>query len=233
MRLDIKKGINRCTIINDSYNADVGSLAIALDLLARQPYPKKTLILSDILQSGKSQESLYGEVAGLLAERNISRLIGVGPEISAYSKLFTCEKHFFATTDAFLAGLGYIRFADESILVKGSRHFEFERIVQALEEKVNKTVLEINLNAVMHNYNYFKSLLRPQTKIVAMVKAFAYGSGSVEIAHVLQYHRADCVAVAFADEGKELRENGITLPVMVMNPEDGDFDTLIHYSLEP
>ena len=234
MRLDIKKGVNRCIIINDSYNADTGSLAIALDLLARQPISAKTLILSDILQSGKSQESLYGEVAGLLTERNISRLIGIGPEISAHAQLFTCEKHFFATTDAFLDTSGHaIRFADEAILVKGSRHFEFERIVQTLEEKVHKTVLEINLNAVVHNYNYFKSLLHPRTKIVVMVKAFAYGSGSVEIAHILQFHRADCLAVAFADEGKELRENGITLPIMVMNPEDGDFDILFHYRLEP
>jgi alanine racemase len=234
MRLDIKKGANRCTIINDSYNADTGSLAIALDLLARQQHPVKTLILSDILQSGKSQENLYREVAGLLTERNINRLAGIGPEISANAGLFTCEKYFFATTDAFLTGLGHtIRFADESILVKGSRNFEFERIVQALEEKVHKTVLEINLNALIHNYNYFKSLLNPQTKMAVMVKAFAYGSGSVEIANVLQYHRADCLAVAFADEGKELRENGITLPIMVMNPEDGGFDTLIRYRLEP
>jgi alanine racemase len=234
MRLDIKKGANRCSIINDSYNADTGSLAIALDLLVRQPYPLKTLILSDILQSGKSQENLYREVAGLLTERNINRLAGIGPDISANAGLFACEKYFFATTEAFLAELGHhIRFADESILVKGSRNFEFERIVQALEEKVHKTVLEINLNAVVHNYNYFKSLLHPQTKMAVMVKALAYGSGSVEIAHVLQFHRADCVAVAFADEGKELRESGITLPIMVMNPEDDGFDTLIRYRLEP
>ncbi|MDR1171883.1 MAG: bifunctional UDP-N-acetylmuramoyl-tripeptide:D-alanyl-D-alanine ligase/alanine racemase [Bacteroidales bacterium] len=234
MRLDIKKGASRCTIINDSYNADTGSLAIALDLLARQQQPVKTLILSDILQSGKSQENLYREVAGLFTERNINRLVGIGSEISANAGLFACEKYFFATTDAFLAELGHsIRFTDESILVKGSRNFEFERIVQALEEKVHKTVLEINLDAMVHNYNYFKSLLHPQTKMVVMVKAFAYGSGSVEIASVLQFHRADCLAVAFADEGKELRENGITLSIMVMNPEDGDFDTLIRYRLEP
>ena len=234
MRLDIKKGINRCAIINDSYNADTGSLAIALDLLARQQQPVKTLILSDILQSGKSQESLYREIAGLLSERNINRLFGVGAGISAYAELFTCEKHFFSGTGAFLAGLGHtVRFAGEAILVKGSRNFEFEHIVQALEEKVHQTVLEINMNAIIHNYNYFKSLLHPHTKMVVMVKAFAYGSGSVEIAHVLQYHRADCLAVAFADEGKELRENGVSLPIMVMNPEDGSLDTLIRYGLEP
>ena len=234
MRLDIKKGVHRCTIINDSYNADTGSLAIALDLLARQQQPVKTLILSDILQSGKSHENLYREVAGLLTERNVNRLIGIGAEISAHAALFACEKHFFPSTGAFLAGLGHaVRFADEAILVKGSRNFEFEHIVQALEEKVHKTVLEINLNAVIHNYNHFKSLLLPQTRMVVMVKAFAYGSGSVEIAHALQFHRADALAVAFADEGKELRENGISLPVMVMNPEEGGFDTLIRYSLEP
>ena len=234
MRLDIKKGINRSTIINDSYNADIGSLAIALDLLTRQQQPAKTLILSDILQSGKLQESLYHEVAGLLTERNVNRLIGVGADISSHAGLFSCKKHFFADTNAFLSGLGHtVRFADEAILVKGSRNFEFESIVQALEEKVHQTVLEINLNAMIHNFNYFKSLLNPQTRMVVMVKAFAYGSGSVEISNLLQYHHADCLAVAFADEGKELRENGVTLPIMVMNPEDGSFDTLIRYSLEP
>jgi len=234
MRLDIKKGANRCTIINDSYNADTGSLSIALDLLVRQQQPHKTLILSDILQSGKSQENLYREVASLITERNINRLVGIGPEIAANAGLFACEKYFFATTEAFLYDLEHtVRFCDEAILVKGSRSFEFEHIVQTLEAKVHKTVLEINLNAVIHNYNYFKSLLLPQTRMVLMVKAFAYGSGSVEIANVLQYHRADALAVAFADEGKELRENGITLPIMVMNPEDGGFDTLIRYDLEP
>jgi len=234
MRLDVKKGVNRCTIINDAYNADVGSLAIALDLLARQQHPIKTLILSDILQSGKSQENLYREVAGLLIERNINRLVGIGSEISAHTGLFACEKYFFSTTGAFLSELGQsVRFSDEAILVKGSRKFEFERIVNLLEEKVHKTVLEINLNAVVHNYNHFKSLLHPKTRMVVMVKAFAYGSGSVEIASVLQYHRADALAVAFADEGKELRENGITLPIMVMNPEDGGFDTIINYHIEP
>ena len=234
MRLDVKRGVSRCTIINDSYNADVGALVIALDLLARQQQPVKTLILSDILQSGKSQENLYREVAGLLTERNINRLVGIGSEISAHARLFACEKYFFGTTGAFLTEMGHtVQFSDEAILIKGSRHFEFELIVQALEEKVHKTVLEINLNAVIHNYNHFKSLLRPQTRMVVMVKAFAYGSGSVEIAGALQYHRADALAVAFADEGKELRENGITLPIMVMNPEDGSFDTLIRYNLEP
>ena len=234
MRLDMKKGINQCMIINDSYNSDTGSLAIALDLLVRQQHPAKTVILSDIMQSGKSQENLYSEVSGLLTERNIGRLIGIGPEISVNAGLFSCEKRFFADTAAFLTDLGHtLHFTGEAILVKGSRQFEFERIVQALEEKVHKTVLEINLNAVVHNYNYFKSLLNPQTKMAVMVKAFAYGSGSVEIANVLQFHHVDYLAVAFADEGKELRENGITLPVMVMNPEDDGFDTMIRYRLEP
>ncbi len=235
MRLDIKKGAYRCTIINDSYNADIGSLSIALDLLIRQQqHPTKTVILSDILQSGKSQDYLYQEIADLCSEKNINRLIGIGHEISSHAALFSGENYFFETTDAFLKQLGTnITFTDETILIKGSRNFEFERIVQALEDKVHKTVLEINLNAVIHNYNYFKSLLKPQVKMVVMVKAFAYGSGSVEIANILQFHRADYLAVAFADEGKELRENGITLPIMVMNPEEGGFDTLIRYRLEP
>ncbi len=235
MRLDIRKGIHHCTIINDAYNADTGSLAIALDLLTHhQQHPVRTVILSDILQSGKSQDYLYQEIANQLSGKGVDRLIGIGPEISAHAGLFSCEKYFFETTDAFLKQLDLgINFADETILVKGSRSFEFERIVQVLEAKVHKTVLEINLNAVVHNYNYFKSLLQPHVKMVVMVKAFAYGSGSVEIANVLQFHRADYLAVAFADEGKELRENGITMPIMVMNPEEGGFDTLIHYRLEP
>jgi alanine racemase len=235
MRLDLKKGARRCTIINDTYNADTGSLSIALDLLAHQhQHPKKTVILSDILQSGKSQNDLYREISELLSGKNIDRLIGIGHEISAHAELFSCEKRFYNTTDDFLSRLGAeIRFADEAILVKGAHTFGFERIIQVLEDKVHKTVLEINLSAVIHNYNHFKSLLRPNVKMAVMVKAFAYGSGSAEIANLLQYHRADCLAVAFADEGKELRENGITLPIIVMNPEEGSLETLIRYRLEP
>ena len=231
MRMEIKKGVGNCTMINDSYNADVGSLVIALDLLARQQHSVKTLILSDILQTGKSKENLYGDIAKLLKERGIDKLVGIGTEISENARLFTCEKYFFETTNEFLNSA--MRFTDEAMLVKGSRKFEFERIVHAFEEKVHKTVLEININALVNNYNYFKSLLATQTKIIAMVKAFAYGSGSVEIANILQFYHVDYLAVAFADEGKELRENAITLPVMVMNPEEGTFDTLIKYCLEP
>jgi alanine racemase len=234
MRLDMKKGVNNCVIINDTYNSDIGSLSIALDLLSRRQDRATTVILSDILQSGKSQENLYRTVAQLLNEHKISRLIGIGNEISASADFFECEKHFFKNTELFLdAANRTLKFANEAILVKGSRLFEFERIVHLLEEKIHKTVLEINLNAVVHNYNYFKSLLRPDTKIVAMVKAFAYGTGSVEIASVLQHHRVDYLAVAFADEGKELRQNGITIPIMVMNPEESCFETLVRYYLEP
>ncbi|MDR1865951.1 MAG: bifunctional UDP-N-acetylmuramoyl-tripeptide:D-alanyl-D-alanine ligase/alanine racemase [Bacteroidales bacterium] len=235
MRLDLKKGIRRCTVINDAYNADTGSLSVALDLLARQrQHPKKTVILSDILQSGKSQDDLYREIAALLSAKNVDRLVGVGEEISAHADFFSCEKHFYGSTGELLNRLGGdLRFTDEAVLVKGSRKFEFERIVRALEDKAHKTVMEINLSAVIHNYNYFKSLLRPGVKMTVMVKAFAYGNGSVEIAGLLQHHRADYLAVAFADEGKELRENGVTMPVMVMNPEEGGLDTLIRYRLEP
>ena len=233
MRLEIKKGVNRCTIINDSYNSDTGSLSVALNLLARQQQAKRTVILSDILQSGKSGDYLYREVAGLLAEKKVGRLIGIGPEISSQAALFECEKYFFDSTDEFLNRSKRISFSDEAILVKGSRKFEFEHIMRTIEDKVHETVLEINLSAMIHNFNHFKSLLQPQAKMVAMVKAFAYGSGSVEVANMLQFHHADYLAVAFADEGKELRENGITLPIMVMNPEYGSFDTLIRYRLEP
>ncbi|MDR0713614.1 MAG: bifunctional UDP-N-acetylmuramoyl-tripeptide:D-alanyl-D-alanine ligase/alanine racemase [Bacteroidales bacterium] len=235
MRLDLKKGVRNCTLVNDTYNSDTGSLSIALDLLARQhQHPVKTVILSDILQSGKSQDDLYREIADLLAGKKIDRLIGVGAEISAHAACFSCEKRFFTTTEELLNHLGNdIRFDKEAILVKGSRKFEFERIIRFLEDQVNKTVMEINLSAVIHNYNYFKSLLRPGVKMAVMVKAFAYGNGSAEIAGLLQHHRADCLAVAFADEGKELRENGITLPIMVMNPEESAIETLIRYRLEP
>lgn len=233
MRLEIKQGRNHCTLINDSYNSDTGALAIALNLLNQQhQHAKKTLILSDILQSGKQQADLYREVSRLIHEKNVDRLVGIGPDIIKQSNLFQCEKVFFRDTTSMLADKT-LQFHNEAILIKGSRTFSFERIVWALEEKVHQTVLEINLNALIDNYNYFKALVRPRTKIVAMVKALSYGSGSYEIANVLQYHRVDYLAVAIADEGKDLRDNGINVPIIVMNPEAHSFGTLLEYHLEP
>ena len=234
MRLEMKEGINNCSVINDSYNSDFGSLTIALDFMLQQKqHSRRTLILSDILQSGKSEEVLYKQVADLLAQKKINRLIGIGDAIARQSDLFKLEKSFYPSTDEFLRDLNYSSFNDETILIKGARSFGFERISKSLQQKAHETVLEINLNAVVHNLNLYRSRLRPETKLMVMVKAFSYGSGSFEIANVMQFHRADYLAVAYADEGVELRKSGITLPIMVMNPEEQSFEAMINYQLEP
>jgi alanine racemase len=234
MRLEMKEGINNCSVINDSYNSDFGSLTIALDFMLQQKqHERRTIILSDILQSGKSEEVLYKQVADLLAQKKINRLIGIGDAIARQSDLFKLEKSFYPSTDEFLRDLNYSSFNDETILIKGARSFGFERISKSLQQKAHETVLEINLNAVVHNLNLYRSRLRPETKLMVMVKAFSYGSGSFEIANVMQFHRADYLAVAYADEGVELRKSGITLPIMVMNPEEQSFEAMINYQLEP
>jgi alanine racemase len=234
MRLELKRGINNCTIINDSYNSDFGSLSIALDFLNhQQQHDNKTVILSDILQSGKSGEQLYTEVSKLLSQKNVNRFIGIGKNLTNQAKVFAPKSVFYQTTADFLKNFRKENFSDETILLKGSRSFEFEKILKVLEDKVHETVLEINLNAMVHNLNYFRSKLNPGTKVVTMVKAFSYGSGSFEIANILQFQRVDYLAVAFADEGVALRESGITVPIMVMNPEKSSFDQIIRYQLEP
>ena len=234
MRLEQKEGINNCTIINDSYNSDISSLTIALNLLNNQKFSKRTLILSDIFQSGKSNQELYSEVARLVKEKQVDKIIGIGTAISANEAQFTgIEKRFFTSTDDFLHSYHKEDFANEAILLKGSRSFQFERISRQLERQIHQTVLEINLNALVNNLNYFRSLVKPTTKFVAMVKAFSYGSGFYEIASMLQYQRVDYLAVAFADEGVELREAGITMPIIVLNAEPGSFDLMISYNLEP
>ena len=234
MRLELKEGINNCSIINDSYNSDLGSLAIALDFLNQQKqHPKKTLILSDILQSGRNEETLYKEVAELIHKKGISRLIGIGEGISNQTKQFDIEKTFYKSTEEFLKQFNNSFFRDETILLKGARAFGFEAISKIIQQKAHETVLEINLNAIVHNLNYFRSKINPDTKIMAMVKAFSYGSGSFEIANILQFHRVGFLAVAYADEGIELRKAGITMPIMVMNPEEQSYDAMIQYNLEP
>ncbi|HEX5003568.1 MAG TPA: bifunctional UDP-N-acetylmuramoyl-tripeptide:D-alanyl-D-alanine ligase/alanine racemase, partial [Bacteroidia bacterium] len=234
MRLEMKEGINNCSIINDSYNSDIGSLTIALDFLnQQQQHPSKTVVLSDILQSGRDEKQLYKEVAELVTKKNIKRVIGIGPAISRHADLFETEKTFFASTDDFLKKFSASQFHDETVLLKGARLFGFERISKVLQQKAHQTVLEINLNALVHNLNFYKSRLKPETKLMVMVKAFAYGSGSFEIASALQFHRADYLAVAYADEGVALRKGGITLPIMVMNPEEQSFDAIIRNNLEP
>jgi len=234
MRLELKDAINRCCIINDSYNNDINSLSIALDFLIQQnQHKKKSVILSDILQSGRDKNELYNEIAAMLESKGIGKLVGIGRDINKYSDKFRMQKNFFYTTDDFLMHYPVSSFHDEAILLKGARIFEFERISNALQQKAHETVLEINLDAMVHNLNYYRSLLKPGVKVMAMVKAFSYGSGSFEIANLLQFHHADYLAVAYADEGVELRKSGIHLPIMVMSPEEQSLDTLLKYNLEP
>ncbi|CAN5900133.1 bifunctional UDP-N-acetylmuramoyl-tripeptide:D-alanyl-D-alanine ligase/alanine racemase [soil metagenome] len=235
MRLELKEGVNNCSVINDSYNSDLGSLSVALDFLnQQQQYPKRTLILSDILQSGKEEKELYKEVAQLIKGKGISRLIGIGEAISGMQHIFgEMEKTFYPSTADFLSDYHHGLFHNETILLKGARVFGFEAISKIIQQKAHETVLEIDLNALVHNLNYIKSRLNPGTKLMVMVKAFSYGSGSFEIANVLQFHRVDYLAVAYADEGIELRKAGITIPIMVMNPEEQSYDAMIRYHLEP
>ncbi len=235
MRLELKEGVNNCSVINDSYNSDLGSLSVALDFLnQQQQYPKRTLILSDILQSGKDEKDLYVEVSQLIKGKGVSKLIGIGEAISRRAELFgEMETAFYNSTAEFLAAFHTGAFHNETILLKGARTFGFEAISKVLQQKAHETVLEIDLNALVHNLNFVKSRLNPGTKLMAMVKAFSYGSGSFEIANVLQFHRVDYLAVAYADEGVELRKVGITVPIMVMNPEEQSYDEMIRHNLEP
>lgn len=235
MRLELKNGSNNCSVIDDSYNSDVNSLEIALNFLDQQKqHSKKALILSDIYQSGLKSEALYQQVADLIQQKNITKLIGVGLEISKNQQLFnTAESHFYPDTQSLIRDFPSIRFRDETILIKGSRLFEFERISRILAQKTHETVLEINLNALQNNLNHYKSILKPGVKLMAMVKAFSYGSGSFEIAGILQFNNVDYLAVAYVDEGVALRKAGITLPIMVLNPEVSAFDELYDYQLEP
>ena len=234
MRLEMKEAINGCYLIDDTYNNDLGGLTIALDLQANQPqHGQRTLILSDLLESGLPEEKLYEQVAELVQAHGVQRLIGIGPTISKYGYLFPASEEFYSSTSDFLEAFNPGQFRNEVILVKGARVFAFEQIVQAFQQKVHGTVLEVNLDALLHNLNYYRSKLAPGTKLMVMVKAFAYGSGSFEVANLLQFHRVDYLAVAYADEGVLLREQGIALPVMVMNPSPDSFAKLQQYSLEP
>lgn len=235
MRLELLKGINHCSIINDSYSADLSSLIIALNFLAQQSTStKRTVILSDFLQTGLNEKRLYEEISSLLSIHQIHKVIAIGKGIGRYLRLTDNTFYqFFDTTEDFLQQFRFSQFKEETILIKGARVFGFERIVHALEQKVHQTVLEINLNAIAHNLRQYQKFLQPSTKVMAMVKAFAYGSGGSEIAGILQYHKVDYLGVAYADEGVELRKAGINLPVMIMNPEESTFDAIIENNLEP
>lgn len=235
MRLELKNGINDCSVIDDSYNSDVQSLEIALNFLNQQnQHPTRTLILSDIYQSGLEQDVLYRQVANMIKVRNVNKFVGVGEALYAHKDYFKLEKkYFYPDTTTLLQHLSKLNFDNETILIKGARSFEFERISSALSQKAHETVMEISLNALLNNLNFYKSRLKPGVKIMAMVKAFSYGSGTFEVANMLQYNKVDYLAVAYIDEGVALRQAGITLPIMVLNPELSAFDKLIEFKLEP
>lgn len=237
MRLEVKQGQRGLTLINDSYNSDINSLDIALDFMNRRPDDNggmHTLILSDIYQSGEAPASLYKQVSDLCVERGIGQFIGIGDEITAQAgQINIGRKHFFRDVDQFVQSSVFRNLHDEVVLLKGSRRFGFERITELLEQKVHETILEVNLQAVVDNLNHFRSFLKPETKMVCMIKADAYGAGAIEIAKTLQDHRVDYLAVAVADEGVALRKAGITANIMVMNPEMTSFKTLFDYDLEP
>jgi alanine racemase len=234
MRLQLLEGINQCGIINDAYNSDMGSLEIALDFANQQRFlRKKTLILSDILQSSTASPELYKAVAKICREKKISRVFGVGPEISAHASAFGDNDRFFETTEDFLNQFSPDWFEHELVVIKGARPFRFERISRLLQQKSHETVLEINLDALVHNLNYFRAGLNPETKMMVMVKAFSYGAGGQEVAHLLEYNKVAYLAVAYADEGVELRKAGVQIPIMVMNPESSGYHTMIRHRLEP
>ncbi|GAB2948614.1 bifunctional UDP-N-acetylmuramoyl-tripeptide:D-alanyl-D-alanine ligase/alanine racemase [Hymenobacter coalescens] len=237
MRLEMKQAIHDCYVLDDTYNNDLTGLDLALDALGRQARRgRHTLILSDVLESGLPAAELYQRVAELTARHGVQRLLAVGPEMGAHAGVLRAavpDSAFFADTDALLRWFSPDHFRSETILVKGARRFGFERVVAAFQRQIHGTVLEVNLDALVHNLNYYRARLQPHTRLMVMVKAFAYGSGSYEVANLLEFHRVDYLAVAYTDEGVQLREHGISLPVMVMNPSPDSFALLRQYHLEP
>ncbi len=237
MRLEVKEGENGCLVVNDSYNSDYNSLLIALDFLSQQVSNKqmnKTLVLSDILQSGMEPVQLYDMVAKMVKEKGIDRFIGIGKEISRYAdKIQVADKHFYLTTESFMQEFEKFSFSEEAVLLKGAREYHFEEISDKLAKVVHETTLEVDLAALVSNFNYFRSFLKPTTKLMSMVKANAYGSGDIEVAKTLQNNGCDYLAVAVADEGAVLRKEGIHIPIEVMNPEPNSFPKIFENQLEP
>jgi alanine racemase len=233
MRMEMKNGINNCQLIEDYYNSDPGSLGMALEYLISQKGRETTLILSDFVQNGRPEKELYREVAVQIKKTGVNKFIGIGNALLRNSTLFDSNAAFFQSTEDFIHNFNSSDYRNEIILLKGARIYEFEKIGKLLEQQIHQTVLEINLDALSHNLNEFRRHLDPGTRIMAMVKAFAYGAGSAEIASFLEYHRVSYLAVAYADEGAELRNAGVTLPVMVMNPDPSAAELMIRYSLEP
>ncbi|MDE5743163.1 MAG: alanine racemase, partial [Bacteroidales bacterium] len=237
MRMELKEGINRNYLINDAYNADYDAFGLAVDYLLHQAQGRRTrIILSDILQSGLPEAQLYGTVADLLRRHKIDALVGIGPQLLQHKALFAIdglETAFYADTEAFMQAFDPAAWHDEVILIKGARRFAFEQIVRRLQKKVHETVMEIDLEAMIHNLNFFRSRLKPQTKVMIMAKAFSYGSGSYEVANALAFHHSDYITVAYADEGVSLREQGIRMPIMVVNAEPEGLASVLQYRLEP
>ena len=234
MRLEILKGIMGSTLINDSYNSDTGGVLAALDLMGQQDSRQgRVVILSDLLQSGMEEQELYSEIAELLKQKKIDLFIGIGRALSENRKLFPLSSLFYQDTESFLKRMDRTLFHEKTVLVKGSRLFGFERITRELQLKTHQTRLETDLNAMIFNLNYYRSLLKEGVHTMVMVKALSYGSGNIEIAKLLQYHQVDYLAVAFIDEGVELRKAGIHVPVMVLNPDPTGFGAMLDYRLEP
>lgn len=234
MRLEQIRAVNRCTLINDTYNSDINSLQIAIDALSNLKHPTRSIILSDFLESGLPDEELYSQVADLIKKAKIREFFGIGKRIMNCKYLFSgVNAYFYENTADFLRRIYLNGFQNEAILVKGARSFEFEEIVTVLSEQIHTTKLEINLNNLVENLNYFRSLLRPDTRIMVMVKALSYGSGTTEIASVLQHEKVDYLGVAYADEGVTLRESGIALPILVMAPSPESYRKITDYNLEP
>lgn len=237
LRLEVKAGINGCALLNDAYSADLLSLGIALDFLAQQsPSRQRTVVLSDLHETGRPPEALYPSVGDLLVKKRVDRLIAIGPDMEGLLWLpesLRANTEWYPDTEAFVRTFRPELFREETVLVKGARRFAFERIVRLLERKAHRTVLEINLDALGHNLNVYRGLLGPAVKVMCMVKAAGYGSGSLEVAHYLQYLGADYLAVAYVDEGVELRRAGIKMPILVLNPEETSFEALLRYELEP
>lgn len=233
LRLQVKNGQNNCIVIDDSYNADFQSLKIALDFLEKHHKGGlKTVILSDVFQSGFGEEELYGKVKELLVANQIAKFIGIGPSISKYKETFKGDT-LYPNLDSFLQKFSVTDFQDETVLIKGARSFRFDRIVNVLEEKTHETILEVDMDAIRHNLNFYRSRLNTDTKVMVMVKAFGYGNGSVEIAKLLSHEKVDYLGVAFADEGIALRKAGVKIPIIVMNPEISAFSAMLAYELEP
>lgn len=233
-RLNVSEGVNGCSLIYDSYTSDYGSLLPAIDFLKRRVVVGNdtVLILSDLRHESRGRDA-YSDIARLVKAAGIDRFIGVGPELTAHQHLFPDSSRFFPSTDALLDSLSPSDFLCCSILLKGAPEYGFDRIFEMLEARKHETVLEVNLDAVVKNYNYFRSFLPPATGLIAMVKASGYGAGSFEIARTMQAQGASYLAVAVLDEGMELRRGGITMPIIVMNPKVVNYRSMFAYQLEP